>query len=262
MITFEAVFTMRKEVNIMNDENLRKLKILKLSSMASYYKDYCNNQNFIDLDFETKLQILLDFELNARANKRITKLANSANFKIKPDLSTIDYSNDRNLSRNLVNNLASCVWISQCKNVIISGATGTGKTYLSSSLGYRACMLNYKVLYARVPRLMLDIDISKQDGSYNKLMNKYKRVDLLILDDFGLAKMTAAETRDFLELIEDRNTIKSCMIISQLPVSNWYDIFFDPTLADAIMDRVLSNSYKIELKGRSRRGIFENNIEL
>ena len=122
-------------------------------------------------------------------------------------------------------------------------------------------MLNYKVAYVRVPRLMLDINISKQDGSYNKLMNKYKRVDLLILDDFGLAKMTAAETRDFLELIEDRNTIKSCMIISQLPVSNWYDIFFDPTLADAIMDRVLSNSYKIELKGKSRRGILKNDIE-
>lgn len=261
MIIFEAAIIMREEVNLMLDENLKKLKQLKLPSMASYYKDYCNNQDFIKLDFESKLQILLDFELTSRNNKRIANLARSANFKIKPDLSTIDYSSERNLSRDFVNNLASCVWISQCKNLIISGATGTGKTYLSSSLGYRACMLNYKVAYVRVPRLMLDINISKQDGSYNKLMNKYKRVDLLILDDFGLAKMTAAETRDFLELIEDRNTIKSCMIISQLPVSNWYDIFFDPTLADAIMDRVLSNSYKIELKGKSRRGILKNDIE-
>ena len=108
---------------------------------------------------------------------------------------------------------------------------------------------------------MLDINISKQDGSYNKLMNRYKKVDLLILDDFGLAKITAAETRDFLELIEDRNTIKSCMIISQLPISNWYDIFFDPTLADAIMDRIASISYKIELKGPSKRGNILNIIE-
>ena len=109
-------------------------------------------------------------------------------------------------------------------------------------------MFNYKVSYMRVSRLMLDINISKSNGSYNKLMNKYKGVNLLILDDFGLAKMTAAETRDFLELIEDRNQIKPCIIISQLPLKNWYDIFFDSTLSKAIMNRILSNSYKIELK--------------
>ena len=147
----------------------------------------------------------------------------------------------------MIVNLASCTWIINGKNLVVSGATGTGKTYLVSALGYRTCMFNYKVGYIRVPRLMLDINISKTDGSYNKLMNKYKAFDLLILDDFGLVKMTATETRDFLELIEDRNTIKSCIIISQLPITNWYDIFFDPTLAEAIIDRIQSNSYKIEL---------------
>lgn len=241
----------------MFDENYKKLKLLKLSSMVNYYKDYCSSPDFMKLDFNDRLAILLDFEINSRNNKRIANLAKQANFKIKPDLSTIDYSSERNLSRELVSNLASCVWISQGKNLVISGATGTGKTYLSSSLGYRACMLDYKVAYVR----MLDINISKQDGSYNKLMNRYNKVDLLILDDFGLAKMTAAETRDFLELIEDRNTIKSCMIISQLPISNWYDVFFDPTLADAIMDRIASISYKIELKGPSKRGNILNIIE-
>lgn len=245
----------------MFDENYKKLKSLKLSSMADYYKNYCNDQDFINLDFDDKLAILLDFEINSRNNKRIANLAKNANFKIKPDLSTIDYSSERNLSRELVSTLGSCVWISQGKNLVISGATGTGKSYLASSLGYRACMLNYRVSYVRIPRLMLDINISKQDGSYNKLMNRYKRVDLLILDDFGLAKMTAAETRDFLELIEDRYTIKSCIIISQLPISNWYDIFFDPTLADAIMDRITSTSYKIELKGPSKRGTIVNTID-
>ena len=121
--------------------------------------------------------------------------------------------------------MVSCTWISQGKNLVITGATGTGKTYLVSALGYMACMFNYKVSYMRVSRLMLDINISKSNGSYNKLMNKYKGVNLLILDDFGLTKMTAAETRDFLELIEDRNQIKPCIIISQLPLKNWYDIF-------------------------------------
>lgn len=245
----------------MNLENVKKLKLLNLSNMASYYQDYSESIEFIGLDFDSKLAILLDFEVNARHNKKIALLAKKANFKIKPDLTTIDYSPERNLSHEMISNLASCVWISQGKNLAVSGATGTGKTYLVSALGYRACMFNYKVAYIRVPRLMLDINISKTDGSYNKLMNKYKNVDLLILDDFGLAKMTAAETRDFLELIEDRNTIKSCIIISQLPITNWYDIFFDPTLAEAIMDRIQSNSYKIELKGPSKRGTLKNDIE-
>lgn len=245
----------------MNNENYKKLKDLHLSNMANYYQNYGSSQEFGELDFDTKLAILLDFEINARFNKKIAALAKKANFKIKPDISTIDYSPERNLSRDLIMNLSSGTWIAKGKNLIISGATGTGKSYLASALGYRACLLNYKVLYVRLPRLMLDINISKNDGSYNKLMNKYKNVDLLILDDFGLAKLTASETRDFLELIEDRNTIKSCMIVSQLPFSNWYDIFFDPTLADAIMDRLQSSSYKIELKGPSKREKMHNDIE-
>ena len=246
---------------MMNSENIKKLKQLNLSNMASYYENYNASSEFIELDFDSKMAILLDFEINARHNKKIAIIAKKANFKIKPDLTSIDYSPKRNLSRELVSQLALCTWISQGKNLVITGATRTGKTYLVSALGYRACMFNYKVLYMRVSRLMLDINISKSDGSYNKLMNKYKSVDLLILDDFGLAKMTAAETRDCLELIEDRNTFKSCIIISQLPIKNWYDIFFDPTLAEAIMDRIQSNSYKIELKGPSKRGVLHKNIE-
>ena len=245
----------------MNQENIKKLKQLNLSNMATYYQNYVDSTEFITLDFDSKLAVLLDYEINARQNKKIAILAKKANFKIKPDLTTIDYSPERSLSREMIANLASCTWISHGKNLVVSGATGTGKTYLVSALGYRACMFNYKVVYIRVSRLMLDINISKNDGSYNKLMNKYKSVDLLILDDFGLAKMTAAETRDFLELIEDRNTIKSCIIISQLPLTNWYDIFFDPTLAEAIMDRIQSNSYKIELKGPSKRRTLMNDIE-
>ena len=245
----------------MNQENIKKLKQLNLSNMATYYQNYVDSQEFITLDFDSKLAVLLDYEITARQNKKIAILAKKANFKVKPDLTTIDYSPERNLSREMIVNLASCTWIINGKNLVVSGATGTGKTYLVSALGYRTCMFNYKVGYIRVPRLMLDINISKTDGSYNKLMNKYKSFDLLILDDFGLAKMTATETRDFLELIEDRNKIKSSIIISQLPITNWYDIFFDPTLAEAIMDRIQSNSYKIELKGPSKRGTLINDIE-
>lgn len=237
----------------MNIENVKKLKELKLPSMANYYQEFSSSPDFLALDFDQKLSILLDYEMTSRANKKAALLVKQANFKIKPDISTIDYEPERNLKRDVVLDLASCTWVSKYKNVIISGATGTGKTYLASSLGYRACLLHYKVAYIRVPRLLMDINISKTDASYNKLMSKYKKVDLLILDDFGLVKMTAAETRDFLELIEDRYSLKSCMIISQLPFVNWYDIFFEPTLADAIIDRLNTTSYKIDLKGPSKR---------
>lgn len=128
-----------------------------------------------------------------------------------------------------------------------------GKTFISCALGIRACYFDYNVQYFRLPRLLTDIAISKGDGSYNKLMNKLKKCDLLIFDDFGLTKLNLQETRDFLELIEDRNSVKSCMFISQIPVSKWYDLFTDPTLADAIMDRLVNNSYQIEIKGPSMR---------
>ena len=148
----------------MNQENIKKLKQLNLSNMASYYQDYNDVSEFMSLDFDSKLAVLLDYEINARHNKKIALLAKKANFKIKPDLTTIDYSPERNLNRETISNLASGVWISQGKNLVVSGATGTGKTYLVSALGYRACMLNYKVAYIRVPRLMLDINISKSDN--------------------------------------------------------------------------------------------------
>ena len=151
----------------MNQENIKKLKQLNLSNMATYYQNYVDSQEFITLDFDSKLAVLLDYEITARQNKKIAILAKKANFKVKPDLTTIDYSPERNLSREMIVNLASCTWIINGKNLVVSGATGTGKTYLVSALGYRTCMFNYKVGYIRVPRLMLDINISKTDGSYN-----------------------------------------------------------------------------------------------
>jgi len=137
----------------MNNENYKKLKELHLSNMADYYQNYATSQDFVELDFDTKLAILLDYEINARFNKKIAILTKKANFKIKPDISTIDYSPERNLSRDLVMNLSLGTWITKGKNLIISGATGTGKSYLASALGYRACILNHKVLYVRLPRL-------------------------------------------------------------------------------------------------------------
>ena len=177
----------------------------------------------------------------------------------KFDLNTDDAENRKKCMAYLINFINKYEEGNFVKGAYIFGEVGSGKTFLLSAFANELIERGHQVIFVYLPDLINDLrdDFEK----LNEKINELKEVEILILDDFGLAKMTAAETRDFLELIEDRNNIKSCIIISQLPINNWYDIFFDPTLADAIMDRLQSNSYKIELKGPSKRGILTNNID-
>ena len=177
----------------------------------------------------------------------------------KFDLNTDDAENRKKCMAYLKNFIKKYEEGNFVKGAYIFGEVGSGKTFLLSAFANELIERGHQVIFVYLPDLINDL---KDDfEKLNEKINELKEVEILILDDFGLAKMTAAETRDFLELIEDRNNIKSCIIISQLPINNWYDIFFDPTLADAIMDRLQSNSYKIELKGPSKRGILTNNID-
>lgn len=237
----------------MIEQTITKMQKLKLNRMAECYRNQLSNPQIRDLSFDERIAILIDYEMDERKSKKINKLISSGDFKIKARLEDIDYNPKRNLNRSQIATYSECHWISNGHNLIITGLTGTGKTYLGCALGIRACYYDFKVQYYRLPRLFTDLSISKSDGTYNKLMNKLKKVNLLIFDDFGLAKLSLQETRDFLELIEDRNTISSCMFISQVPVVNWYEVFTDPTLADAIMDRLINNSYQIEIQGPSMR---------
>lgn len=241
----------------MKNDILRKLHQVKLSNFADSYELQTNNPSVQSLSFDERLDLLLDYELLERKNKRINGLIKNAGFKSKVSLESIEYSPSRNLSKTQIISLAECNYIEASQNIMISGATGTGKSYVSQALGMAACYHLKRVIYLRLPRLLTDLKISRVDGSYNKLMNKIKATDLLIIDDFGLSKLTQDETKDFMELVEDRNNLKSCIIVSQIPIKEWYNIFFDPTLADAIMDRLMSTSYKIELQGPSLRKMID-----
>lgn len=237
----------------MIEQTISKMQTLRLSRMAECYNNQQSNPNINELSFDERIAILIEYELDERKSKKINNLIRKANFKLKARLEDIDYNPNRNLQKSQIATFSECRWINNGHNLIITGQTGTGKTYLSCALGIRACFYEKNVHYVRLPRLLTDIAISKGDGSYNKIMNKLKKCDLLIFDDFGLTKFNLQETRDFLELIEDRNSVKACIFISQIPVSKWYELFTDPTLADAIMDRLVNNSYQIEIKGPSMR---------
>ena len=153
----------------------------------------------------------------------------------------------------MISRLANCVWVREGHNIIISGATGTGKTFLACALGQAACRQGFKVKYYRVNRLLTDLAIGHGDGSYNKIMRDLKKTDLIILDDFGMAILDPISSRDLLEVIEDRFGAKGTIIATQLPVANWHELFEDSTVADAILDRVIHNSYRFEPKGDSKR---------
>lgn len=243
-------------------QSIEKLIKLNLSFMANTYKAQASNPNISELSFDERFAMLIDSELDNRKTKRIKNLIKNSNMKINSSLESIDYSSSRGLNKGQIASLGECTWITKGNNIIINGATGTGKTYLACALGKRACELDFHVLYYRLPRLLSDLEISKSNSTYNRLMNQIKKCNVLIIDDFALARLSISESRELLEVIDDRNTNTSCIFVSQIPSSNWYEIFDDPTFADAIMDRIIHNSYKIELKGPSMRKLTANLEEI
>lgn len=165
----------------------------------------------------------------------------------------IDYRHPRGLDKAQMLKLAECQWIKEHQNLIITGPTGIGKTWLACALAHKACREGYSALYTRLPRLLQDIGISKGDGRYPKLMKDLAKTDLLILDDWGLSPLKGDQLRDLLEVLEDRHGLRSTLVTSQLPVDNWHDYLGDPTLADAILDRLIHNAHRIPLRGESMR---------
>ena len=188
-----------------------------------------------------------------REDRRMKRLLSNAKLKINGCIEDIDYKTPRTLDKSLILRLANCDWIKNAQNVIITGSTGVGKTYLACALANRACRMGYSAFYIRIPRLFQDLAIARGDGSYSKIMKKLTKAKVLILDDLGLAPMTAPERRDLLEVIEDRHGIASTLISTQMPIDMWHENIRDPTIADAILDRLIHNAYKINLKGESMR---------
>jgi DNA replication protein DnaC len=232
---------------------LEKLKTLQLRGMAAALEDQARTPEIESLSFEERLGLLLDREETSRADRRLKTRLTQAKLRMPASLEDIDHHAKRGLDKTVLLDLASCSWIARRHNLVITGPTGVGKTYLACALAHKACREGHRALYQRLPRLLHDLEIAKGDGRYRTLLASLQRIDLLILDDWGVTPMTDQNRRDLLELLDDRYATKSTLITSQLPVAAWHEYLADPTLADAILDRFIHNAHRLDLHGDSMR---------
>ncbi len=238
---------------MLNHPTLDKLQRLKFTGMATALAEQIAMTDIEELAFEERLGLLIDREITERENRRLSSRLRRAKLKHNAALEDIDYRHPRGLDKALIQSLAACQWVKEHLNILITGPTGVGKTWLACALAHKACREGYTALYLRLPRLLQEMVIAKGDGRYPKLLATLAKTDLLVLDDWGLTKLTAEHRRDLLEILEDRHGIRSTLATSQLPVDKWHDIIGDPTLADAILDRLVHTAYRLNLKGGSMR---------
>lgn len=238
---------------MLSHATLDQLSELKLHGMAKAFEEQLSMRDIQELSFEERLGLLVEREATERASRRLTARLRKAKLREQAAIEDIDWRARRNLDKRQLLRLASCQWIADHLNVLITGKAGVGKTFLACALGHKACREGYTALYLRVPRLFRDLAVARGDGSYDKLLRSYARTDLLILDDWGMAPIGAAERRDLLEILEDRYGARSTLVTSQLPINSWYEHIGDPTLADAILDRLVHGAYQLALEGESMR---------
>lgn len=233
---------------------LDQLRALRLEGMAKALEEQLQMSDIEDLRFEERLALLIDRESTERASRRLrTRLRKAKLRQGYACVEDVDYRARRGLDKGLFMSLASCDWIARHRNVLLTGSTGVGKTYLACALGQKACREGYKVRYLRMPRLFEELRLAHADGRYPKLMADLAKTDLIVLDDWGLAPLTDGDRHELLEILEDRHEVRSTMVTSQLPVDAWYEAIDHPTLADAILDRLIHNAYQLALKGESMR---------
>lgn len=240
---------------------IEKLHELRFFGMAKALQEQAQMPQCDALSFEDRFALLVDREATERENSRLQGRLKMAKLRLTATIEDIDYRHPRGLDKALVLSLASCQWIRAHHNCIVIGPTGVGKSYLACALAHKACREGYKTRYIRAPRLFEEFATAKADGRYRKLLAAYARIELLVIDDWGLATLTEEQRRDLLEIMDDRHDLRSTLIASQIPVEKWHSVIGDPTLGDAILDRLVHNAHKIVLKGDSLRKMNKKNIE-
>ena len=239
---------------MLQEPTIEKLYAMRLGAMAAAWQNQQADTSLVGLTFDERFALLVDAEHIARDGRRIAKLLNDAHLRIgNACIEDVETGAARGLEKAIARQLGNCSWVDQHHNVLVTGPTGVGKSYLACALGQAACRRGLRVTYRRVPRLFDELSLAKADGTYAKRLAKLAKADVLILDDLGLSVLDEPQRHDLLEVIEDRYGKGSTVVTSQLPVKKWHEWIGDPTLADAILDRLVHNAHQIELKGTSRR---------
>lgn len=232
---------------------IENMKDLKLFGMAKALEAQNELKDSRELSFEERLGLLIDAERVERENKRSQSRLRSAKLRLSASLEDLKIKSTRGIDRSVITGLATCDWILSNQNILITGKTGAGKTYLACALAQKACREGFTVAYYRAPKFFDELALAKADGSYAKKLNSLKRKNLLVIDDFALSPLSEGERRDLLEVVEDRYDFSATIITSQLPIKHWHESIGEPTIADAIMDRLVHNAHKIDIRGKSMR---------
>ena len=237
----------------MNESTITKMKQMKLYGMHNAFRTAIESAKTDHYTLDQFVSMLIDAEWDERHNRRIARSITNARFHYKSNIVSINFDQTRNLDRNTVLRLAECEFVEKNENILITGSTGVGKSYLGTALGYQACIQGFKVSYFNTSKLFAKLKMAKADGSYLRELAKIERQDVIILDDFGLQALDSSNRITLLEIIEDRHNNGSIIVTSQIPVQGWYDIIGEKTIADAILDRLIHQSHRLELHGESMR---------
>ncbi len=238
---------------MIHEETLRQLTEMKLYAFAQSFQEHLETTGKDALTFEERLGFMVDREWNDRQERRLNRRLKSAKLREEASVEDINYRHSRGLDKSVMQRLIACQWVKNKENIIFTGKTGVGKTWLACALANKACRQGYTIKYERIPRLLGDLFVSHADGTYPKVMNKLAKIDILILDDFGLFPLSDTERRDLMEVIEDRQQRKSTIFTSQLDTKHWHEIIGEPTVADAILDRLVTSAHNVKLTGKSLR---------
>jgi DNA replication protein DnaC len=239
---------------MLKEPTIEKLQAMRLDAMAAAWNEQQGKPDIANLSFDERLGMLVDAEWLHRENKRLKTVLREAKLKLSSAcLEDIEYAAKREIDRAQIRQLATCRWVAEHHNLLITGMTGTGKTYIACAFAQQACRKGYRAIYRRASRLFSELALARADGSYSRLLAKLARADVLVLDDWAIAPITDTERRDLLEVLEDRYGTRSTIVTSQLSPKRWYEHIADPTHADAICDRLIHNAHKLVLKGPSKR---------